>query len=600
MKNFGIFIFILSLYAICPLVSAQDHNVSVNAKSLNTFEHTIESGQTVYAIATMYGVTPEDIYRLNPGSADGIKAGAILLIPQRTLAPVSSTQSQSPSDNAYQFHTIQPKETLYSLSIKYAIPGSAIIEANPGLSTSTFHIGRTIRIPASTPEMLPQKITKEVVKYLDYTVGKKETVYHICRKFKISQTDLLAANPDLRNGMRAGMKLQIPQLTEETVTEIKNQPAEKEINAMLSRPKDIKHVKMTKVALLLPFMTNEAVQSSSTARFVEYYEGLLLAIDSLRNMGNSIQLDVYDTGNGTKQLANILKEPALKEANLIIGAVQNDQITPVAKFAEKNNIKYVIPFTSKNDDVLSNAFIYQVNTPHSYLYAKAAEAGCDLFKNDNIIILNVTAPDEKRDFIKTFRTEMAARHIVWKELKYNAETFQAELEPLLSPDKNNVIVPTSSSLEALNKICSPLRMIQESLPEDQISMFGYPEWQTYAKEHLDDFYALNTYIYTNFYADNLSTDVSDFYTKYKTWYSKNLINTFPKYGILGFDTGMYFLGATSKYGSNFENHLDKIKYKSLQTGFNFQRVNNWGGFINTNIFIVHYQKNFKVTRNEVK
>ena len=39
---------------------------------------------------------------------------------------------------------------------------------------------------------------------------------------------------------------------------------------------------------------------------------------------------------------------------------------------------------------------------------------------------------------------------------------------------------------------------------------------------------------------NLSKEVADFYTKYKNWYSKNLINIFPKYGILGFDTGMFF------------------------------------------------------------
>jgi hypothetical protein len=38
----------------------------------------------------------------------------------------------------------------------------------------------------------------------------------------------------------------------------------------------------------------------------------------------------------------------------------------------------------------------------------------------------------------------------------------------------------------------------------------------------------------------------------------------------------------------------------LQTGFDFNRVNNWGGFINTNIFIVHYQKDFKITRKAVK
>lgn len=63
------------------------------------------------------------------------------------------------------------------------------------------------------------------------------------------------------------------------------------------------------------------------------------------------------------------------------------------------------------------------------------------------------------------------------------------------------------------------------------------------RDALDDFYVLDTYIYTNFYADNLSQPMHDFYDKFKTWYSRDLINTYPKYGILGFDTGMYFFGA---------------------------------------------------------
>lgn len=94
-------------------------------------------------------------------------------------------------------------------------------------------------------------------------------------------------------------------------------------------------------------------------------------------------------------------------------------------------------------------------------------------------------------------------------------------------------------------------------------------------EALDDFYVLDTYIYTNFYADNLSKPMQDFYNKFKTWYSKDLINTYPKYGILGFDTGMFFFGAMKKYGVNFEEELDNIRYPSIQTGFDFHRVNNW-------------------------
>lgn len=138
--------FFLSLSSVT--VYSQKNNKQViftNEQGSDIFYHTIERGQTVYAIATMYGVSVEDIYRLNPESKEGIKAGSTLRIPQKDSAIAPSGKA----DN-YTYHTIQPKETLYSLSIKYSVPATDIIAANPGLSTSTFTIGKNIRDPADT------------------------------------------------------------------------------------------------------------------------------------------------------------------------------------------------------------------------------------------------------------------------------------------------------------------------------------------------------------------------------------------------------------------------------------------------------------------
>lgn len=601
MNKISICVLMFFLSIASTSLYSQEHNrqqaTTTNEQGDDIFYHTIERGQTVYAIATMYGITVEDIYRLNPESKENIKAGFTLKIPQKNIA---TAPSNNKAGNNYTYHTIQPKETLYSLSLKYNAMAQNIIDANPGLSASTFTIGKTIRIPATQIEDLPTTETKTITRDIEYTIEKKETIYRICQKFKISSSELIRRNPVLKNGVKAGMVIQIPMQSEETIVQNITAPQEREVNALLTTPKGIKRVNSIKVALLLPFMTDESRPSATTLRFIEYYEGLLLAVDSLRNQGCSIELSVFDTGNGTKKVKEILKQEALQEVNLIIGAVQNDQIGPVANFAQKHNIKYIIPFTSKNDDVLSNESVFQVNTPHSYLYSKAAQAGCDLFSDYNIVLLNTNDKDEKKDFIKVLKTELKQRNIAYKELSYKGETFATDIEAVLKPDKRNVVIPTSSSLDALNKIKSPLRMLSEAKPEYGLTLFGYPEWQTYTRECLDDFYALNTYIYSNFYADNLAPNVQDFYRNYKTWYSKNLINTFPKYGILGFDTGMYFLEAINKYGSNFENNLNKINYKSVQTGFDFHRVNNWGGFINTSLFLVHYKNDYTVTRNEVR
>lgn len=570
-----------------------------------TFQHTIEQGETVYAIATMYGVTTEAIYKLNPGSKEGIKAGEVLLIPQKKAG------TKGNNAETYTFHTIEAKETLYAVSMKYKVPAQYILQANPGLSVKTFQKGRTIRIPSNESiqamdqtaqtESKPQA-EEAPVQEITYTIQKKETMYSLCRKFKVSSYELIKLNPQLKSGVKAGVEIKVPVKKDAVASKTENKAStesfiqsESEVNALLSAPKSTRALNQLKVALLLPF--NPSKKTAASSRFIEYYEGMLLAVDSLQNQGLSLDLSVYDTGEGTSRIREILTGETLPNADLIIGAVQNDQIKMIADFAKEHHIKYVIPFTSKNDDVLSNNFVFQVNTPHSYLYSKAAERGRKLFANDHIIFVNIHDKEEKKPFIKALQEELKDHQVPFKEIEYNGETFAQDLDSLYMVDQvRNVIIPTSSSLEALQKIKTPLRMLAETKTDYTISLFGYPEWQTYVREALDDFYALDTYIYTNFYADNLSKPMQDFYNKFKTWYSKDLINTYPKYGILGFDTGMFFFGAMKKYGVNFEEELDNIHYPSIQTGFDFHRVNNWGGFINTQIFIVHYNKDFTVTR----
>ena len=68
------------------------------------------------------------------------------------------------AEDNYLYHTIQPKETLYSLSVRYKVPDPDIIAANPGLSVSSFTIGKTIRIPATPIETLPTTDIKTVTK----------------------------------------------------------------------------------------------------------------------------------------------------------------------------------------------------------------------------------------------------------------------------------------------------------------------------------------------------------------------------------------------------------------------------------------------------
>ena len=81
MNKISIYVLTFFLSLTGATAYAQNNRSQVvisNGQDNNVFYHTIERGQTVYAIATMYGVTTDDIYRLNPGSKDGSTSSCAL------------------------------------------------------------------------------------------------------------------------------------------------------------------------------------------------------------------------------------------------------------------------------------------------------------------------------------------------------------------------------------------------------------------------------------------------------------------------------------------------------------------------------------------
>ena len=71
-----------------------------------------------------------------------------------------------------------------------------------------------------------------------------------------------------------------------------------------------------------------------------------------------------------------------------------------------------------------------------------------------------------------------------------------------------------------------------------IHLFGYPEWQTYTRDHLESFFELDVYFYSSFYTNTLFPAAVQFTNAYHKWYSKDLSSKYPNYAMLGFDTEM--------------------------------------------------------------
>lgn len=583
--------------------------LSLNAQNNGDyFLHTIKKGENLSTIASMYNVSSQDIIKLNPGSDKVIYSGKTLMIPQ--------TKVQNDNDI---FYTIKSGDTLYRLSVNYQVSIDAIIEANPGLSAQNFKIGQVIRIPQSTQEDYNREVDKrseelnvsniqpEVKSRCRemHKVKKRETIYSVSRKYGISEDALIQTNPELKQGMKKGMYLCIP--NEEVIKKVEvienpyiteTPPTDAEI---FEKKKEViaqKSMTTLSAAIVLPFGDNN--KKAETYRMLEFYEGFLLAVDSLKQKGVSMDIYVFDSGETKNDMVRLLTKPELQKVDIIFGPLYQDQLEPLSNFVDKHDIRLVLPFTAKTDLVFSNPLIYQVNTPQSYLYNEVYQNFNKRFQSPNVIFIKPTTEDSsKAEYIDGFKADLTSKNIPYKIVSTDEDINSVVAK--LDFNKKNIFIPMSGRQVALNEMLPLLNKVKELYPEVDFSLFGYPEWQTYTKDYIDIFFSLDTYFYSSFYTNNLLTSAKSFIKAYQSWYGKNMIDTYPKYGMLGFDIGYFFLYGLSKYGNSLENHIKEVDIvNSIQTGFNFDRVNNWGGLVNKKVFFVHFGKDYELSKIDFK
>lgn len=585
------------IHTICLSLALSFGSIITAQAQSGYFLHTVTKGQSLYSISTMYNVTMEDLIRLNPGCEKQIRAGESLKIPQAD----SGSNQGKPT-----FHTIQAGETLYQLTLKYNVTVQAICTANPGLSASNFRIGQVISIPAQTAiqpakenlsETAAQTSSGKKTDWRDmHKVERKETIFSISRQYGISEEELIAANPELKKGkLKRGSFLFIPYpASKQPAKEPEKTPARIPSNEELfaKNKQSFKKIQNIKAAVLLPF--TEGKNRDEQMRMVEYYEGFLMAVDSLKRQGVSVNLYTYDTKGKSDVTQSILAKEEMKNMDIIFGPAHAANVKTLAEFAEKNQTRVVVPFSPEVEQVFKNPYIYQVNTPQSYLYSEVYEHFLRKFSKANIVFLDAgTGQNEKAEFIKGMKNELKTNQVAYKHIS-NSDTLK--ILAAIDSTRENIFIPTSGKDLSLTRLIPQLTQIRRSYPNVDLHLFGYPEWQTYTQDYLASFYELDTYFYSSFYTNNLFPAAVRFTQEYRRWYSKDMANIFPKYGMLGFDTGYFFLKGLAQEGSQLENNLNRVQVTPIQTGFKFERVNNWGGFINRKVFFVHLTKDFELIK----
>lgn len=546
------------------------------------FKHTVISGETVYSISRMYNTSVEEIHRLNPGAKEGIGVGEVLTIPQRRV--ISEVKEEN-----YRYHTILPKETLYSVSRTYSLKPEDIIAANPGLTVETFQIGKTIRVPFFESYQVIKPFESQTTDIV-HKVSRGETLYSISRQYSVDVSKLQEVNPILAGGLKTNMELIIP--VKKSSLEVTNKQLENNVNRLLTQRTSPMRVDVMRVGLLLPFLDESG---GAHLRLQEYYEGFLLAVNELKSRGADLELFVFEIGKGsdTKKLESLLQTMEMQSLNLVIGGVNDAQIRVISDFSKERNIKYVVPFSQSNGEILNNGNIFQVNPLQKSQIDKASNAFIQTFRNANVVFVN-GGQNDKMEFITQLQNSLRNSSIRYETISATS-TLDSTILTLLKTTGENIIIPTSGDINTLRRVIEELKKVQESNSEYQLRLFGYPEWQTY-NNLIDDYHHFGTYIYTPFFVDNSASDTKIFKDSFEKWYDRNLLDTNPGYGMWGYDTGLFFLTALQQYGANFEQNINRVRVNSLQFPFHFERLNNWGGFFNTGLYFVHYDRSGKVIK----
>jgi len=631
------FISFLNAQNTSPVVEKSNQKIIYKGKIF--YVHKVVKGNTLYSICRAYQVTEEDIKNANPSAIlNPLSIGQALRIPaDPDVSSATQTDVQtSPKENAdFIFHTVQPGETLSFLHRKYNVPMAAIYKYNPE-SASGISVGQNIKIPKE--HLLSQELNKDDTNQKNpiyYTVQQGDTLYRIAEDHGIPVSALILANKELRWGLKVGQIITIPPFTGNDNllygTAIDSILLVADM-AKFSRQQcdSIESVyKMrnaVKVALILPFFANEKLdhnyysdedtldpveirkkQSQFKGRVaIEFYEGLLLAIDSLKKRDIDINLFVYDSEADTNKVKKIIDDLEIIQPDLILGPFLPDNIALINKFSTEKMIPFVPPLMKDDTTLWHNPNLFQAMPSHTSELEIWSEYISQNYR-DNVVFIckrklfRQTEIDQfKSILLEKFKDKLNGDTLRFTEIHIN-DTLEYNLNKYLVDSLENIVIVASSYEPEVSDVLTKLYFIHNS---KKIKIYGLPSWQKFKSIRIEHFHDMNVTIYSPFFIDYNDAQVKSFVTKCRASLKYEPFMTTSKgtginYTYLGYDLGTFFISAFKKYEKA---SCDCIQYYApdlLLSSYSFKKNKIYGFNENTSISIIKYTEDINIIRRKI-
>lgn len=562
----------------------------VNQESLPSFEeYNVKRNDSLYFIAKRFGIEVEDILKYNPEARDGLEKRHVLRIPDKDdLAKIRAQELN---------RAAQPKQAQ--------------------------------RVAGDDP------LVKDSEKFLMYVIPKGETFCNLEKKYQITRAELEALNPALRDGLKTGLKIKIPL---KKVPEIQVVPVDEQNfeDHTICQP-DIRASKQTyQIGLLLPLylpandtinrvrVTREEMMKDSllmsrignldelpadsfrrrddvivyprSENFIHFYEGVLLAADSMKQAGMHVQLHVFDTNQKRYVVDSLVRSGSLRGLDLIIGPTFTELQKSVADFALQNRIPMISPLSSSGNFEEQNPWYFKVNPTKQYLIQKTADYIVDEFFDKNIIILRMGEYSNlpEAELVKLVREKLLLSgyrdqfdKVLFHEYRLPANG-PGGLKELLSRDQENIFIIPSETEAQISVAVTTLNALAEEYP---VTLVGLSNFQRYKSIQTEYFHSIKLNYLTPYFVNYESPAVNQFIRKFRL----NFAAEPNQYSFQGYDVAFYFMSALFRYGKDFTGCLPMLKVSLTQSELAFDKVNRDGGYMNRGLFIMQYERDYDVT-----
>ena len=439
--------------------------------------------------------------------------------------------------------------------------------------------------------------------YYIHTVAKGQTVYKISKTYGIAADELIRLNPEISDGIRVNQELKIPagKAASKTPVVQEQQPTPPPAAAETAeKPADIPgkpcgtdpSVKkdVYDVAFMMHFflgdtdtlemnnLPEDPAQVYRPFQFIQFYEGFLMGVDSLKKSGLPVRIHVYDVSSDTGRTKKFLENPELKKMDLIIGLMYHRNFQIVAEFSRQNGIPIVSPVSERESQVAGNPMVIKVRPSASSLVPEVAAMIIEQYPEANLVI--VRNPQSRfREMADQLQKTCGAGGMNAAVTESHTMTDHLQKEQL------NIVAIFSENKSTILDLMTQLNGIKTQY---NLSVFGLPGWDRIDGLEVDYLVSLRTHMAAPYFIDYDRSDVNNFIRGFQ-----ETIKTDPDpLAFIGYDVAQYFLSALVKYGASFPSCMKEYDPELLETRYEFAKTA-LGGYENQHWSLFYYE-NFRV------